>query len=369
MIKTFANKAQLEKAAKSGDPAALYIQGKEYMEHQAWLKAKDKFWKAAENGHALSMLELGRLKGSKNGGYDYSVAEEWCKKAFDSGEKEVYYQLGLMYLMEDGLKFDVFKGISMLSLAKDNGVSEAAVILSIINDNREIIQLIPQNDSEATFKLAKKLYENSNYNKDCFDLSIFLLKKAASLQSGKACMMLGNIFYNGSDKIDRNIVTAKQWFEKALSFGSNEASERLSHYRNHTTIQLADSFATIFNGNFYYNCYNSLQAAALTGSISCLPFNEINEIRVKKGQNECSIITNSKTIDFSFAHDVNDSSDHRECNKFLDAIKDDFIFVRTEKKATGKVLNGIFNVLAHIFVALVRGNDGGWRHEYQRYEY
>lgn len=347
-MKTFETKAQLERAAKSGDPDALYIQGKDFMKQHAWLKAKDKFWKAAESGHAMSMLELGRLKGSKKSGFDYNAADEWYQKAIASGEKEVFSQLGLMYLKEDGVKLDVFKGVSMLSTAKEKGDNNASIILSAISNSKENLQLVNQNDANGIFRLAKYLYENSQYSQECFDLSLSWLKKSGDLGSDNACMMLGEIYYNGSAKADRNIVAAKHWFEKALKYGNDEAAERLSHYRNCATIQFSDSYATFFDGNFYYNCYNPVQAEALIGSISSIPFGDINEIRIVKSQNECTIITNNKTLDFSFAHDVNNASDQRECNKFLEAINDDFIFVRSEKEVAGKVANGIFKLIIEI---------------------
>jgi CHAT domain-containing protein/Sel1 repeat-containing protein len=129
--------ALLQKAAADGQAAAmdnlglLYRDGKGVT--QDYGKALLWFQKAADAGDADAMNHLGWLyDGGKDVAQDYDKAREWYQKAADAGDKTGMYNLGVMYREGQGVTQDYGKAREWYQKAADAGLDVAQQALKAL---------------------------------------------------------------------------------------------------------------------------------------------------------------------------------------------------------------------------------------------
>jgi TPR repeat protein len=135
----------LTAAAEDGDRDTQYRLGaarfQEYQEQgnrAAFDAALRWLTEAAEQGHALAQLQLGRMYEDGRGVIqDYAAAFEWFRQAAEQGEAEAMLRLGTMYEAGRGVPKDLVAAYVWLNLAAARGETRAEV------PREEVRRLIP----------------------------------------------------------------------------------------------------------------------------------------------------------------------------------------------------------------------------------
>ena len=96
--------------------------------------------------------------------------------------------------------------------------------------NKEAVQTLKEEaeagDNSASFLLATA-YKNGKMGKIDLDEAFYWYHKAATRGDPDAMLMLGWIYYKGTQKLHVDVTQSKYWFEKAASCGVEEAVEML----------------------------------------------------------------------------------------------------------------------------------------------
>lgn len=98
---------------------------------------------------------------------------------------------------------------------------------SIINDLKT---LASSGDNSAAFLLATA-YKNGKLGVVNFEKAFYWYKEAAQRGDKDSMLMLGWIYYKGSESISIDSKKAKHWFSKAANEGVDEAVEMLELLR------------------------------------------------------------------------------------------------------------------------------------------
>ncbi|MFG0418178.1 tetratricopeptide repeat protein [Pseudomonas sp. zjy_8] len=117
----------LKKAAEAGSPGGQYQLANYYKAGEGWFflpgareTEVEKWYKAAaENGHALAMMQLFEMSATKG---DFESAREWLKKAVETGIVDAVstYGANLVHMPDQmGFPLDKVKGYAFLSLVAE----------------------------------------------------------------------------------------------------------------------------------------------------------------------------------------------------------------------------------------------------------
>lgn len=124
----------MKKLANEGNYEAQFCLARFYWDGQYLNKNNEKaiFWytKTAENGHPFAQLWLGNnyMNGTKTE-VDYQKAVYWYKKAAANKVPMAYYNLGICYYYGLGIERDKAEGERLISLAAENYVLIADLML------------------------------------------------------------------------------------------------------------------------------------------------------------------------------------------------------------------------------------------------
>lgn len=198
--------ASIRDSANSGNADAMYLLGSWYDEPEGFIVgknlgiSKDSFeaarWyrKAAENGHALAMNNLGNAYKSGEGvPKDYQKAIYWYKKAAEKDRSAAMLNLGYVYQAGGvGLSKDLNEAVFWFRKAADKGNAFAMNELGLLYENDEgsrqdITQAIKwyrksaeQNFTGAIFNIARLHDAGKGLEKDprqAAELIVKLLKR------------------------------------------------------------------------------------------------------------------------------------------------------------------------------------------------
>jgi TPR repeat protein len=93
---------------------------------QDYAKARELYEKAADNGNADAMINLGLLYANGQGvARDYAKAREWYEKAADKGDAEAMTYLGALYANGQGVAQDYAKARELFESGADKGDADA----------------------------------------------------------------------------------------------------------------------------------------------------------------------------------------------------------------------------------------------------
>jgi TPR repeat protein len=130
--------------------------------------------------------------------------------------KYIFYSLFIsvtLFALGVGLEY-------ALSLYKSNQLVNNEPVV------KELILKAQKGNIDAEFLLASA-YKNGKLGKINLDKSYYWYSRAAENGDKDAMLMLGWLYYKGSDTIPVNIVKAKYWFSLAAKNGVEEAVEML----------------------------------------------------------------------------------------------------------------------------------------------
>lgn len=110
--------------------AYAYLQGTVARDKKDYTSAREWFEIAAKSGHVDSMVEMGTLLYSGEGGRKDAVqAASWYRRAANKGSAEAMVQLGSLYLIGDGVDMNQEEGISWMQKAARKGYADAREFL------------------------------------------------------------------------------------------------------------------------------------------------------------------------------------------------------------------------------------------------
>ena len=267
--------AWYEKAAKSGDPEAIFAVGILYESGYGVAKnpdlAYENYQKSARMGHAPAQVKMGKLQEKKGA---YPSAAYWFDLAAQKLDAEAVEKLGFYYLRGTGGKpEDADTAAHYLAYAAQFGRAGAMTFMGnrscdLKNYERAFEwyrKAVAKEDPEAIYRLGL-LYENGHgVPKDdfkafkCFKLAAekdnedawinlginYLLgrgtdedqaqarqwiEKAAKAGKPVGQMILGDIYCNGWG-VPEDQTTAAYWYERSSQAGVAEAGEKLAQLR------------------------------------------------------------------------------------------------------------------------------------------
>lgn len=177
---------------------------------------------------------------------DVSTAVQWFLKAARQDHAEAQYRLGEMYRNGIGVRTDNNEAKLWLSKAADSGLDKASDVLQVIlkaeqkrilDNESKTLQSSPiypfldqakQGDVDAKYKVGLMYLEGDKAPKDVNE-GIRWLQSAANSNHMPSQTTLGNIYFNGAYKVEKDYFVAAQWFRKAAENGDADAQYQLGN--------------------------------------------------------------------------------------------------------------------------------------------
>ncbi len=186
-------------------PVEMYQQGLSCFENGDYDNAMIWWQKAADNGNADAMVDLGSLYSDRG---DYDNAMIWWQKAADNGDADAMVKLGILYY--DRRDYDNARIWSRK--AADKGHVNAAKSLAYLIGKQKISDALrnryDKGDKEAGLELAYYLVGNEKYDE------AFSIFTSLSRDFPAAAYWAGYCFEKQNDP-----TKAKYWYDKAESAG------------------------------------------------------------------------------------------------------------------------------------------------------
>lgn len=266
-------KAELKKVEEATRPKSaeeLYNEAKVFDEQHRYNKSFDLYKKSAEMGYTKSMFEMGKCYYFGAGiGENYQKAFEYFKKAADKNNSEAQYYLGSLYYNGDGVKQNYSEAVKWYTKGANNRDPDAMNMLGVCYHDGKGIKKNLQQAVTWYRKAADKGHDAAQYNlAECYwngegtkqnkALAFSLYEKAAEQGHASANNALGLRYHLGEGrKVDiqkaimyyqkaaetglsvamcnlgilykenNDIDLAREWFEKALEAGDENAQEYL----------------------------------------------------------------------------------------------------------------------------------------------
>ncbi len=167
---------------------------------------------------------------------DYKKAMEWSKKAAEKGSYRAMTNIGILYLEGLGVKKDYKKAFDFFSKATDGGDMKAPRYLGIMSENGLGVKK-SMDDAAFYYEIGDSSGDlTSRYNlgkihekAGDYARSIELYKKTDGRMDHVTAPMyeaLGDLYAAGKG-VEKSTKQAKEWYEKAVKSGSQEASKKL----------------------------------------------------------------------------------------------------------------------------------------------
>ena len=189
---------------------------------------RDLFWEraGADSGdpEAMVKLALAYLNGD---GVEQSneQAAEYMRKAAELDEPIAQFNLGLFYLQGCGVERDLAQAEHWLSLARDNGDTDAEPILQDIRCLPELREKAQAGDTDAQIELAKKLttMKGEANLREALDWA----RKAAETGNLEAIWILGLAYAHGRG-VEQNYEEAFRLYQQAAQAGHAPSQANLA---------------------------------------------------------------------------------------------------------------------------------------------
>jgi TPR repeat protein/CHAT domain-containing protein len=238
--------ALLQKAAADGQAAAMDNLGVLYRDGngvtQDYRKALQWFQKAADAGDADAMNHLGWLyDGGKDVAQNSGRAREWYQKAADAGNTDAMYNLGVMYQDGQGVTQDYGKASDWYRKAADAGDTDAMNNLGMLYcyargvaqdylKARDWYQKAAgAGDKTAMYNLGV-LYRDGQGVAQSYGKAREWFQKAADAGDTDAMANLGALYANGKGGV-QDYGKAREWYQKAADAGLGIAQQALKALR------------------------------------------------------------------------------------------------------------------------------------------
>ena len=197
--------------------------------------------KKAEKGDISAQTELGEMYLHGNGvKTDYKKSMEWSKKASEKGSYRAMTNIGILYLDGLGVEKDYKKAFDSFSKATDGGDMKGPRYLGIMSekglgvkkslDDAAFYYEIGDSSGDLTsrYNLGKIHEKAGDYAR-----AVELYKKTDNRMDHVTAPMyeaLGDLYAAGKG-VEKSTKEAREWYEKAVKSGSQEASKKLNNLK------------------------------------------------------------------------------------------------------------------------------------------
>ena len=260
-----------ERAAKSGESKAYYFLGYIYLNGLSVSKDDSKalmwFIKAAKNNDTNAQLEAAKIYEEKK---EYYAAATLYLAASKNGNALAIEKMGDYYAKGNGIDQSKDLAIDFYERAKKLGSKSAELKIIELQNNEETeeeilkknVEIYIKNAKEGSAKAAKMLgdsyYYGKGINQDYF-MAYNWWNKAALLGDVDSMVVLAEfLIAPQTDRVERDLATAKYWLLKAAENGHVEAMYKLGY---------ALENATFFNEANFEDAYKWYELAAKKGHL------------------------------------------------------------------------------------------------------
>jgi len=223
--------------AESGDINAQYNLGTKYRKGDGvtkdYIKAKEWYAKAAEQGHSESQFELGYFHFDSE---NYSEAVKWFTKAAEQGHSDSQNYLGYMYSLGQGVvPQDYSESAKWYTKAAEQGHAEAQTNLAMMyvdSENYEeaakwLMKASEQGVKEAQFNLGSLYFSGRGLTQNYSEAAKWFTKASdGEMGLPEAQSRLGLLYLKG-EGVEQNDKKALEWFDKAARQGDKNAEEMI----------------------------------------------------------------------------------------------------------------------------------------------
>ena len=171
---------------------------------------------------------------------DYKKAMEWSKKAAEKGSYRAMTNVGILYLEGLGVEKDYKKAFDSLSKGMDGGDMKAPRYLGIMSekglgvkksmDDASFYYEVGDSSGDLTSRYnLGKIHEKAGD----FARAVELYKKTDNRMDHVTAPMyeaLGDLYAAGKG-VEKSTKQAREWYEKAVKSGSQEASKKLDNLK------------------------------------------------------------------------------------------------------------------------------------------
>jgi len=226
------------------------------------LASEDEFTANPELSNPDSQYTLGVMyvdgKGVEK---DPSTALQWFLKAARQNHSEAQFRVGEMYKDGIGVMADPKEAKIWLAKAADSGLSKASQVLKefldaedkrILSKEVETLRNSPiypyllsakKGDTQAKYQVGIMYLEGDDTPKDTIE-GVRWLQSAAIGNHTLAQLKLGELYLNGTEKIEQDYMAAFKWLKKAADSGEADAQYYLGDiYRKGLGVEKSNAEA------------------------------------------------------------------------------------------------------------------------------
>lgn len=149
----------LERAAKKGNPVAMYHLGKYYADPERLKIHRDRprgiklIRRAAEQGQVEAQYLLGMMYYGGTGVIqDFEEGARWIRKAADRGMTDAMYQMGIVCLTGRGVAKDYIQSYVWFNVSAAQGREEAVAQRKLVAENLDLDELLEAQRRSRNFK-------------------------------------------------------------------------------------------------------------------------------------------------------------------------------------------------------------------------
>ena len=195
----------------------------------------------AKKGDVEAQAELGEIYLQGDGiKADYKKSMEWSKKAAENKNYRAMRNIGILYLEGLGVKKDYKKAFASFSSSVDGGDAQGPRYLGIMSekglgvkkslDDASFYYEIGDSSGDLTsrYNLGKIHEKAGDYAR-----AVELYKKTDNRMDHVTAPMyeaLGDLYAAGKG-VEKSTKQAREWYEKAVKSGSQEASKKLNNLK------------------------------------------------------------------------------------------------------------------------------------------
>ena len=195
----------------------------------------------AKKGDTEAQAELGEIYLQGDGiKADYKKSMEWSKKAAENKNYRAMRNIGILYLEGLGVKKDYKKAFSSFSSSVDGGDAQGPRYLGIMSENGLGVKK-SLDDAEFYYEIGDSSGDlTSRYNlgkihekAGDYARAVELYKKTDNRMDHVTAPMyeaLGDLYVAGKG-VEKSTKQAREWYEKAVKSGSQEASKKLNNLK------------------------------------------------------------------------------------------------------------------------------------------
>ena len=195
----------------------------------------------AKKGDTEAQAELGEIYLQGDGiKADYKKSMEWSKKAAENKNYRAMRNIGILYLEGLGVKKDYKKAFASFSSSVDGGDAQGPRYLGIMSENGLGVKK-SLDDAEFYYEIGDSSGDlTSRYNlgkihekAGDYARAVELYKKTDNRMDHVTAPMyeaLGDLYAAGKG-VEKSTKEAREWYEKAVKSGSQEASKKLNNLK------------------------------------------------------------------------------------------------------------------------------------------